>query len=92
MPPQPTLGCLPRHWEDFRQCGPTKACPTCTRTPKCHHSSEGGLLTNIDAMYGTFRLNFHHLNRVALGLRGHTHARGADLSWLRLKLADMVLI
>ena len=41
---------------------------------------------------GTFRLNFHHVNCVELGLRGYTHVRGAALSCLRLKLADMVLI
>ena len=44
------------------------------------------------AVYGTFRLNFHHFNHIELGLRGHTHVQGADFSCLRLKLADMVLI
>ena len=42
--------------------------------------------------YGTFRLNFHHFNRIELGLRGRTHVRGADVSCLRLKSADLVLI
>ena len=42
--------------------------------------------------YGTFRLNFHPINRIELGLRGHTHVWGANVSRLRLKLADMVLI
>ena len=43
-------------------------------------------------VYGTFRLNFHHFDRFELDLRGHTHVRGAALSCLRLKWADMVLI
>ena len=43
-------------------------------------------------MYGTFRLNFHHFDRFELDLRGHIHVRGAALSCLRLKLADIVLI
>ena len=42
--------------------------------------------------YGTFRLNFHRFDRFELDLRGHTRARGATLSCLRLKLADIVLI
>ena len=42
--------------------------------------------------YGTFRLNFHHFDRIALDLRGNTHVRGAAFSCLRSKLADMVLI
>ena len=33
-------------------------------------------------MYGTFQLNFHHFNRIELGLRGYTHVRDADLSCL----------
>ena len=44
------------------------------------------------ASYVTFRLNFHHFDRVELDLRGHTHMRGAAFSCLRLKLADIVLI
>ena len=44
------------------------------------------------ARYGTFRLNFHHSHRFELDLRGHTRARGAAFSCLRLKLADIVLI
>ena len=43
-------------------------------------------------MYGTFRLNFHYFDRLELDLRGHLHVRGAALSWLRLRLADIVLI
>ena len=43
-------------------------------------------------MYVTFRLNFHHLDRFELDLRGHTHVRGAAFSCLRLKLAEIVLI
>jgi hypothetical protein len=38
------------HWEDFRTCGPSATCPQCKLTPACHTSSEGGLLTDIDAM------------------------------------------
>ena len=44
------------------------------------------------AVYGTFRLNFHHFDRFELDLRGHTRARGATFSCLPLKLADVVLI
>ena len=44
------------------------------------------------ARYGTFRLDFHRFDRFELDLRGHTHMRGAALSCLRLKWADMVLI
>ena len=40
----------------------------------------------------TFRLNFHHFDRFELDLRGHIHVRGAAFSWLRLKLANIVLI
>ena len=43
-------------------------------------------------VYGTFRLNFHHFDRFELDLRGHMHVRGAALSCLRLKWADIVLI
>ena len=43
-------------------------------------------------MYDTFRLNFHHFDRFELGFREHTHVRGAAFSWLRFKLADMMLI
>ena len=42
--------------------------------------------------YVTFRLNFHHLDRFELDLRGHKHVRGAAFSCLRLKWADIVLI
>ena len=42
--------------------------------------------------YGTFRLNFHHFDRFELDLRGHIHVRGAAFSYLRFKLADIVLI
>ena len=42
--------------------------------------------------YVTFRLDFHHFDRFELDLRGHIHVRGAALSCLRLKLADIVLI
>ena len=34
----------------------------------------------------------HHFDRIELDLRGHTHVRGAALSCLRLKWADIVLI
>ena len=40
----------------------------------------------------TFRLNFHRFDRFELDFRGHIHVRGAALSCLRLRLADMVLI
>ena len=43
-------------------------------------------------VYVTFRLNFHHFDRFELDLRGHIHVRGAALSCLRLKWADIVLI
>ena len=43
-------------------------------------------------VYVTFWPNFHHVNRIELGLRGHTHVRGAASSCLRLKWADMVLL
>ena len=42
--------------------------------------------------YVAFRLNFRHLDRFELDLRGHIHVRGAVFSCLRLKLADIVLI
>ena len=42
--------------------------------------------------YVTFWPNFHHFHRFELDLRGHTRARGAAFSCLRLKLADIVLI
>ena len=42
--------------------------------------------------YGTFRLDFHRFDRFELDLRGHIHVRGAAFSWLRLTLADVVLI
>ena len=43
-------------------------------------------------MYGTFRPDFHHFDRIELDLRGYIHVQGAAVSCLRLKLADMVLI
>ena len=43
-------------------------------------------------VYVTFRLNFHHFDRLELDLRGHIHVRGAAFSCLRLKLAYIVLI
>ena len=46
---------------------------------------------SMAAGYVTFRLDFHHLDRFALDLRGHIHVRGAAFSCLRLNLADMVL-
>ena len=45
-----------------------------------------------NAVYGTFRLNFHHFHRLKLDFRGYIHVRGAAFSCLRLKWADMVLI
>ena len=42
--------------------------------------------------YVTFRLKFHHFDRLELDLRGHMHVRGAAFSCLRLKVADGVLI
>ena len=36
--------------------------------------------------------NFHRFDRFELDLCGHTHVRGAALSCLRLKSADIVLI
>ena len=52
-----------------------------------------GTYSQIDAvlngLYGTFQLNFHHFDRIELGLRGYSHVRGADFSCLRLKLADV---
>jgi len=49
------------YWEDFRSCGPTKACPTCIWKPKCSKFKNGttnpavpldpgGFLTDVDAM------------------------------------------
>ena len=49
------------HWQDFRECGPTAACPSCAWTPKCStfrngttnpaaRLDPGGLLTDVDAM------------------------------------------
>ena len=57
-------------------------------------SESGWYYTSAEAVgrYGTFRLNFHRFDRFELDLRGHTRARGAAVSWLRLKLADIVLI
>ena len=43
-------------------------------------------------VYGTFRADFHHFDRIELDLRGNPHVRGAAGSGLRLKLANMVLI
>ena len=45
----------------------------------------------IAPVYGTFRLKFHHFDRIELDLRGHIHVRGAAFSCLRLKWADIVL-
>ena len=42
--------------------------------------------------YVTFRVDFHHFDRIELDLRGNTHVWGAAFSCPRLKLADMVLI
>ena len=42
--------------------------------------------------YVTFRLNFHHFDYFELDPREDIHVRGAALSCLRLKLADVVLI
>ena len=39
---------------------------------------------SMAAGYVTFRLDFHHLDRFALDLRGHIHVRGAAFSCLRL--------
>ena len=50
---------------------------------------------NARGTYLTFRLISHHFDRFELDLRGHRHAvhvRGAALSCLRLKWADIVLI
>ena len=44
------------------------------------------------SVYVTFRLSFHHFDRLELDLRGHMHVWGAAFSCLRLKLADIVLI
>ena len=52
----------------------------------------GSNVSAVEAAYGTFRLNFHRFDRVELDLRGHMHVRGAAVSCLRLKWADMVLI
>ena len=41
-----------------------------------------GQQTGALVRYGTFQLNFHHFNRIELGLRGYTHVRDADLSCL----------
>ena len=46
----------------------------------------------MSTTYGTFRSNFHRFDRFELDLRGHIHVRGAAFSYLRLKLADIVLI
>ena len=54
--------------------------------------SRSKAVTGPTTPYGTFRPNFHHFDRFELDLRGHTRARGAALSCLRLKSADMVLI
>ena len=43
-------------------------------------------------LYVTFRLDFHHFDHFELDLRGHIHVRGAAFFWLRLELADIVLI
>ena len=42
--------------------------------------------------YGTFRPDFRHFDRFELDLGGHVHVRGAAVSCLRSKLADIVLI
>ena len=47
---------------------------------------------NYSYRYGTFRLNFHHIDHFELDLRGYIHVRGAAFSCLRLKWADIVLI
>ena len=48
--------------------------------------------TGETLVYGTFRADFHHFDRIELDLRGNTHVWGAAFSCPRLKLADMVLI
>ena len=54
--------------------------------------AQAGCIVKGPAGYDSFRLNFHHFHRFELDLRGHVHVRGAALSWLRLNLADIVLI
>ena len=49
-------------------------------------------LKGVLQRYGTFRLDFHHLHRFELDLRGHTRVRGAALPCPRFRLADMVAI
>ena len=59
---------------------------------KTGQSDNAGGRREFEGWYGTFRADFHHFDRIVLGLRGHTHVRGAALSSPRLKLADLVLL
>ena len=66
---------------------------TASKKPRIEQTRLSATLEHIlKRWYGTFRLNFHHFDRFELDLRGHIHVRGAAFSFLRLKLADMVLI
>ena len=42
--------------------------------------------------YATFEPNFHRFTCLELDMRGNTPAQGATFSYLRLNLADVVLI
>ena len=66
--------------------------PTSTTRPRQHASTAAPTAIASSIVYGTFRADFNHFDRIELGLREHTHVRGAAFSCPRLKLADMVLI
>ena len=58
----------------------------------CHLVPGTSIVAYADSVYVTFRLNFHHFDRLELDLHEHTQAWDATFSCPRLKLADMVLI
>ena len=63
-----------------------------TYKQKFHHEAKVVTVPSAPLGYGTFRLKFHHFDRIELNLHRHTHVRGAAFSCLRLQLADIVLI
>ena len=72
-----------------------KYCPPNVRSSAIGQAiltANASLIETAMTGYATFRLNFHRFDRFELDLRGRTHVRGAALSCLRLKSADIVLL
>ena len=83
-------------------CQPTSRCGLRSRRPGTRCTNRPGTRagtsrarsrhTATGSGYVDFRLILHHFDHFELNLRGHIHVRGAALSCLRLKSADIVLI